>query len=120
MDNLEEKLSSILSDPETMQKLITMAQSLSAAAPAAPAEPNKQGHGALELPQLDLGMVQKLSGLMGQGGIDSEQKNLLQALRPYLSRQRLQKLEHAMQAAKMARLAATVLGQQGLKFPSAR
>lgn len=116
MDNLEEKLSSMLSDPNTMQKLMAMAQTLSAAAPADTGNTSQN----TELPQLDLGMVQKLSGLVGQSGIDSQQKNLLQALRPYLSNYRLQKLEHAMQAAKMARLAASVLGQQGLQRNSAR
>ncbi len=116
MDNLEEKLSSMLSDPNTMQKLMEMAQSLSAAAPTDTGSASQD----TGLPQLDLGMVQKLSGLVGQSGIDGQQKNLLQALRPYLSNQRLQKLEHAMQAAKMARLAASVLGQQGLQRHSVR
>lgn len=109
MDNLEEKLSSMLNDPGTMQKLMAMAQSLSAAAPAE----SQKTPSNVELPQLDLGMVQKLSGLIGQSGIDNQQKTLLHALQPYLSGQRLQKLERAMQAAKMARLAASVLGQQG-------
>ena len=110
MDNLEEKLSSLLSDPGTMQKLMSMAQSLSAAVPSDGANTTP----AQEMPQIDLGMVQKLSGLMGQSGIDGHQKTLLNALQPYLSGGRLQKLERAMQAAKMARLAASVLGQQGL------
>ena len=116
MDNLEEKLSSMLNDPNTMQKLMDMAQSLSASIP------NESGKNfpASELPQLDLGTVQKLSGLIGQSSIDSQQKNLLQALRPYLSNQRLQKLEHAMQAAKMARLASSILSQQGFKLPTGR
>ena len=93
-----------------------MAQSLSAAAPA-----EKQNAApAPEFPALDPAMLQRLSGLMGQSGIDNQQKTLLQALRPYLSNQRLQKLEQAMQAAKMARLAASFLGQQGFKLHAGR
>ena len=111
MDNLEEKLSSILNDPGAMQKIMAMAQSLSTSVPAE-SSPTPQG-GEPQLP--DSATLQKLAGLMGQSGIDAQQKNLLHALRPYLSSQRLQKLEHAMQAAKMARLAASFLGQQGLQ-----
>ena len=111
MDNLEEKLTGLLRDPEAMHKIMTMAQSLSAAVPQEASPPPQGG----ESPLPDPAMLQKLAGLMGQSGIDTQQKNLLHALRPYLSSQRLQKLEHAMQAAKMARLAASFLGQQGLQ-----
>lgn len=111
MDNLEEKLTGLLRDPEAMQKIMTMAQSLSAAVPQEASPPPQGG----ESPLPDPVMLQRLAGLMGQSGIDTQQKNLLHALRPYLSSQRLQKLEHAMQAAKMARLAASFLGQQGLQ-----
>lgn len=111
MDNLEEKLSGLLNDPGTMQKIMAMAQSLSASTPQESTPPPKCGE--TQLP--DPATLQKLAGLMGQSSIDAQQKNLLHALRPYLSSQRLQKLEHAMQAAKMARLAASFLGQQGLQ-----
>lgn len=109
MDDLEAKLNSVLNDPAAMQKIMAMAQSLSAAAPPENQEATPGG----ELPQLDPGMLQKLSGLMGKTSVDSQQKTLLHALQPYLSSHRIQKLERAMQAAKMARIAATFLGQQG-------
>jgi len=116
MDNLEEKISQVLNDPGTMQKIMDMAQSLSAAAPQ-----EKQNDSAQSgFPTLDPAMLQKLTGLMGQGSIDSQQQTLLMALRPYLSSHRLQKLEHAMQAAKMARIAATFLGQQGIQLHAGR
>ncbi|MBO5953508.1 MAG: hypothetical protein J6Q53_05260 [Oscillospiraceae bacterium] len=45
---------------------------------------------------------------------------MLKALGPYLSRERLRKLENAMRAAKMAKVAAAALGNQGNIFPLSR
>lgn len=110
MEGLEEKLSSVLGNPEMMQKIMTMAQSLNPSS----TESNKEAPSPapqLKLPpDLDLGMLQKLSGLTQQGSITKEQQNLLHALRPYLNRERIHKLENAMRAAKMARIVAGALG----------
>lgn len=103
MEGLEEQLGSVLSNPEMMQKIMSLAQSLNAPqkqetpAPAAPA------------PDIDLSMVQKMAGLARQSSIDNQQQALLRALSPYLSRERIQKLEKAMRAAKMAKLASVAL-----------
>lgn len=118
MDGMEEKLGSILGNPEMMQKIMTMAQSLNASSPQQEAE--KEPPKASPLPDIDLGMLQKFSGIARQGSIDKEQQALLKALRPYLSRNRIHKLENAMRAAKMARIAATALGQQGSLLQSFR
>ena len=101
---MEEQLQKILNDPETMQKLMSVAQSLGAS--------EKQEN---PLPDIDPGMLQRLSGLAGQGSIDQQQRALLKALSPYLSRQRITKLENAMRAAKMARFAASALAGGALK-----
>lgn len=112
MDALEEKLGSILNDPQTMQKLMHMAQSLGAAG-----EPGGEEAGpALQ----DMASLQKLSGLARQGSIDREQQALLNALSPYLSRQRIRKLENAMRAAKMAKLASRFFGTPQGNLRSAR
>lgn len=100
MGEMEEKLTSMLNDPQMMQKVMAMAQSLTG-----------ENAGREELPGLDLGMVQKLSGLASRTGIDKDQRSLLLALKPYLSRERIGKLEKAMRAAKMARMASTMLAQ---------
>ena len=85
-NNLEEKLGAILSDPQMMQKIQSMAQSLNLASPAEPASsaPSSQEHTA---PSIDLAMIQKLSGLAGQTGIDKNQQTLLSALSPYISQE---------------------------------
>lgn len=111
MEDLEKKLDSVLSDPQMMQKIMTLAQSLGGQSSSDPTpSPSRPD----PLPALDPGMLQKLSGFARQSGIDQEQQALLRALGPYLSRQRLEKLEKAMRAAKMARLASGLLGSGGL------
>ncbi|MBQ9762082.1 MAG: hypothetical protein IJV82_03290 [Oscillospiraceae bacterium] len=105
MDDMEQKLNSLLADPQTMQKIMSMAQSLGAQQDA----PKAEG-----LPDIDIGMIRKLSGLASQSGIDKNQQTLLRALGPYLSRERISKLEKAMRAAKMAKLASGLMGSGGL------
>ena len=70
--------------------------------------------------EMDIAMLQRLSGLARQSGIDSQQRALLTALRPYLSSERVSKLEKAMRAAKLAKLASSVLGSGAIQLPSGR
>ena len=65
-------------------------------------------------------MLQRLSGLARQSGIDSQQRTLLTALKPYLSDERVSKLEKAMRAAKLAKLASSILGSGAIQLPSGR
>lgn len=117
MEGLEEKLNAVLSNPQLMQSIMQMAQGMgSQAQPAEEPKPSApSGIGGL-----DPAALQAISRLAGQGGIDKEQQALLGALRPYLSHQRLGKLEKAMRAAKMARFASTALSQGGLSFLTGR
>ena len=115
MSEMEEKLSSVLNNPQMMQQIMSMAQTLGQSAPAQQTQPPVQ-----ETPPLDMAALQKIAGLAGQSGIDAQQKALLQALNPYLSRTRVTKLEKAMRAAKMARLASGFLNQGGLSLLTGR
>ena len=108
MAGLEEQLNAVLSNPQMMQQIMTMAQSF-APPPEAPPPPVQ----ASSLPAIDPVMLQKLSGLMTQGGIDKTQQHLLSALGAYINPPRITKLEKAMQAAKMAKLATGLLGNFG-------
>ena len=114
MAGLEEQLNAVLSNPQMMQQIMTMAQSFGAPpeAPAPQPQPSAPPPPQMpvNLPAIDPGMLQKLSGLMGQGGVDKNQQLLLRALTPYISKHRVAKLEKAMQAAKMARLATSLFG----------
>ena len=111
MNEMEEKLNSVLNNPQMMQQIMTMAQSLG----GQPAKEESQPK-ADTMPEIDLGMLQKLSGLAGQSSIDKNQRSLLHALGPYLSRERIGKLEKAMRAAQMARIASSLLNSGALKF----
>jgi hypothetical protein len=118
MDTMEDKIGTILQNPEMMQKIMAMAQSLSAS--NASQEVPQEKPVTPNIPDIDMGMLQKMSGLAKQGNIDKQQQALLRALHPYLSSQRIQKLENAMRAAKMAKIAASMLGAQGIHLPIAR
>ena len=104
---MQQKLDSILGNPEMMSQIMNMAQALGAKPEPEPAQEAAPipGFGGM-----DIGMMQKIASVAGQAGIDRNQQNLLQALRPYLSEQRITKLEKAMRAAKIASLATTFLG----------
>ena len=106
MDQMEDKLGAILNNPQLMGQIMSMAQSLGSSQ-SQPQEPPPQ-------PGLDPAMLQKLSAVMGQSNIDTNQQTLLRALNPYLSGRKVEKLEKAMRAAKMARMASGFLGQGGL------
>lgn len=134
MDEMEEKLGSILNNPQMMQQIMALAQSLNqsqqvsspappppvpAPAPAPRQEPRQESP-ANPLQNLDLSALQKLSGFARQSGVDQQQQALLKALSPYLSRDRIVKLEKAMRAAKLAKLASAFLNAGGLQILSGR
>lgn len=119
MDQMEEKLGAILNNPQMMQQIMAMAQTMSQNQPQ-PEQKQLQEQSASPLPEIDLSMLKNLSGFANQNAISQEQKALLSALGPYLSRDRVQKLEKAMRAEKLARLASSFLGQGGLSFLTGR
>lgn len=106
--DLEEKLNSVLSNPDMMQKIAAMAQSLNQQAKPTDTPPTEAPK-LSPMPNIDPAMLQRVSGMMNGMGVDSNQKALLAALSPYLARDRIQKLENAMRAAKMAGIAASVV-----------
>lgn len=113
MDNIQSQMNAILQNPEMMERIMSMAQSLGGSIPVqeTPSEPPP-----FSLPDIDPVMIQKLSGFLGQSRIDKNQQLLLQALLPYLNRDRIAKLEKAMRAAKLASLASTLLTSAGLRI----
>lgn len=103
MAEMESELQDLLPDPQTMEQLMGMARLLGAMAP--PSTPEEAGS----------------ENLPGPGdGLTREQRCLLEALKPYLAVNRLEKLEKAMRAAKMARFASAFLGSGGLQLLTGR
>lgn len=128
MEDMEEKLGAILENPQLMQQIMQLAQSVNIPKQSKSREPPEEA----ELPQkislpdpnggigLDPALFAKLAGIAGKSNIDSNQKALLRALTPYLSRDRVAKLEKAMRAAKIASMASAFLNSGGMKLLSGR
>ncbi len=123
MDEMESKMSAILNNPEMMQKIMGMAQSLNSSQENndTPKEQKESEQQKAE-PFINLNMesMQKLAGLAGNSKVDRNQQMLLRALGPYLNRDRIAKLEKAMRSARMASMASSFLGNSGLLFKSGR
>ena len=107
MDDLQAQMRAILNDPNMMQTIMGLAQGMSQSQPQTEEAP-KQAPSAID--GIDLGMLQKLASYAQQSSIDQNQKNLLNALSPYISRERVGKLERAMRAAKLAHLTTGIFG----------
>lgn len=122
MEGMEEKLNAILGNPQMMQQIMSMAQAMGQSQPEQPPKevPKQEPVSQTNVGGLDLGMIQRISSIARQSGIDKNQQNLLRALGPYLSRERIGKLERAMRAAKIAGVASTALGGSGLSFLTGR
>lgn len=125
MDDMEQKLNSILGNPEMMAQLMSMAQSLGQSQSESSEQPPRASTPpAPKLPSLpagmDLNMLQKVAGLAQQSSIDRNQQALLKALSHYLSKDRLLKLEKAMRAAKIAGVASAAIGGSGSLFQLGR
>ena len=116
MDNMQNGINSILENPEMMQKIMAMAQSLTQSQPQqADPQPSRPPVKPQQLmPGVDPGTLQRVFSVAQQTNIDKNQQSLLRSLGPYLARERLMKLEKAMRAAKIAGIAATVLGSSKL------
>jgi hypothetical protein len=115
MDELEDKIGAIMNNPQMMQQIMAMASSLSG-----PPEESEPSHPEPESQGFDPALLTKIMGMAGQLGVDPQQKALLQALKPYLSHIRVQKLEKAMRAAKMAGMASVIFGKAGPQFLTGR
>lgn len=100
MDDLQQKLNAILSDPGAMENIMSMAQSLGMTPQKTEETPPAPIPGGF-----DPEMLKMLSSLAGKTGIDKNEQNLLAALNPYVEANRIHKLEKAMRAAKMADMA---------------
>lgn len=119
MDSMEDKLGAVLSNPQLMQQIMAMANSLSQSNDSQKQAP-KQEQPSSALPSIDPRLISQLSGIAGNNAVDNDQRALLKALGPYLSRDRISRLEKAMRAARMAKFASSFLNQGGLSLLTGR
>ena len=115
MEGLEDKIGTILNNPQLMQQIMSMASSLSA-----PQQEKEAEAPSNAFPDFDPDMIRKLMSFMGNLNVNDQQRTLLHALRPYLTDARIQKLEKAMRAAKLANAASAALGSGALSFLNGR
>ena len=126
MSEWEEKLNTLLSDPDAMAQVMNMAQNLSqqmgqsgGSAPSAPTPPPPQGDPMGDLSSLlggiDPGMIAKLLPVLSQLNRpeSGETAAFLRALRPFLKPERQDKVERAAQLARFIHLGKTLLLSEG-------
>ena len=122
MSELEDRINSVLNDPAQMEKIAGLARSLMGGDGAADAPggfPGLSGalsgnqSGSSSLPELDPALLKRVSALMSSGEGSSDKRALLEAMRPYLSEKRRQKMDKALQIARLARIARIAMGDEG-------
>lgn len=130
MDDLNDKITRLLADPNSMAKIQSMMAALGGGdtpvpietPPPAPPAPTPPSNPAPSLPLdglPDLGMLAKLAPLMSAFGKEDDDTRLLQALRPYLHGEREQRLDDTMKMLRLTKLL-PLLQEQGIFGKSER
>ena len=109
MAEFEEKLQSILGNPELMGQIMTMAGAMNQQQQPPPPPPPQPQAGLPFDPGAMAGMMQMLKATQ----LEPRQRQLIQALRGFVPDDRLVRLEKAMQASLIARFASTAMNQGG-------
>ncbi len=122
MAEFDDKLNSILGNPEIMNQIMSMAgalnqQSQNATPPQQaqqPQQPQSQPQPQAQNASMPFNpaAMQGMMEMLSKTQIDPKQRNLIHALQGYLPSDRVQKLEKAMQAAKIAKYASAALGKK--------
>ena len=115
MSEFEEKLESILGNPQAMEQIMSLAQSLgtgsSPSSPPCDTQPQPESSApsspldSLGIGQLDPRLITGVAQLLSKSqSNDDDRVALLQALRPFVKEQRYAKLDKAIQIARLSRL----------------
>ena len=137
MSDFEEKLNSVLSNPDAMSQIMNLAQSLNLGGgggespqggqggghePPPPPPPSGGGDGlgglaglGSLLGQIDPKWINRLLPLVGEltGGGSDERMQLLYALRPFLKPERQDKVERAAKTARLIHMGKKLLQSMG-------
>ena len=109
MDELESRISSVLKDPEQMEKITKLAQSFMTGTGNSASPPKTDAS-----PMPDAEMIGRITRLMSLGN-DKEkgERAVLEAISPYLSDRRRGKMERALRIAKLVRIARLAMESEG-------
>ena len=116
MSELEDRINSVLGDPAQLEKITRLAQSLMGGARDSPSGPENPAAGPQELFSqfgIDPETISRVGGLLGMHTQDQTNNSqaLLEAMKPYLSDKRRQKIDRAMKLARLAKLAGLAMGE---------
>ena len=125
MEDLEQRIQQVLSDPAQMQQVLDMAQMLgvtlpvgtAAASDASQTHPDTAPDQGRDTPPSDQppeALRTPVEALLQQAGrLDARQENLLNALKPFLKPSRREKIDRALQVARLSHLAQAALRGRG-------
>lgn len=117
MSELEDKINSILTDPEQMEKITKMARSFMGGGEPqgdrGSADRADDG-GALGELGIDAASLRRIGRMMSRSGKEKPQERaLLEAMKPYLSEKRRSKMDKALKLARLAKIAQLAMGEMG-------
>ena len=107
MAEFEDKLQSILSNPELMGQIMSMAGAMNQqpSAPPPPPQPSSM--------PFDPGAMGNMMAMLKATQLEPRQRDLIHALRGFVPEDRLVRLEKAMQASLIAKFASHAMNQGG-------
>lgn len=111
MGDFEEKLESILNNPQAMSQIMSLAQSLGGSSNQSEAQPTESPPSTSDSGfQMDPRLLTGIASLLTQYNSNDDQRvALLQALKPFVKEQRYAKLDKAIQITKFSRMARMAL-----------
>ncbi len=118
MGDFEEKLNTILSSPDAMAQIMSMAQSLGLGGEESPPSPSQEQQNTADDPlfsQFDPATLTRLLPLLGKLGTDDSGSHhqLLTALEPFLQEDRRKKLQKALRTARLISAGKALLETMG-------
>ncbi len=116
MSELEDRINSVLNDPEQMEKITKMARSfMGGGSPEGNSgTDNKEETDMLGGLGIDAASLQKLGRMLSRGtGQKPQERALLEAMKPYLSEKRRSKMDKAIKLARLAKIAQLAMGEIG-------
>lgn len=105
MDEFGDKLNAILNDPAALSRIGELAKSVMG---------GESSRDDGKEPEIDPGIVSRVMGLLKRNGVRSEERALLEAMKPFLSEHRRVKMDKAMKLARLAGLAGIAAAEFGL------
>ena len=107
MDDLEQKIGQILGDPDSMAQIMSIAKSLGVMQPEQSAQPEAGSMSDSLFSLEELGPIMEI--VRRAGNTEQREAALLNALKPYCSAERQQRIDRAVRIARLSQLAGAAL-----------